>query len=223
MLSILALTLLTSLLLGMRHATDPDHVVAVATIVSRERSAARAAGIGALWGLGHTITVLLAGGAIILFKLSISPRVGLSMEFAVAVMLVALGLFNMAGGIGRHAHDGTRDAAPRRTTFPPLLVGTVHGLAGSGAATVLVLGLIPDPIAALGALLVFCTGTIAGMALVTAAIALPAAYAGARVARMQRSLRFASGLLSAGFGLYLGHQIGFVDGLFTATPQWTPK
>lgn len=218
MLAILALTLLTSLLLGMRHATDPDHVIAVTTIVARERSPLRAAGIGALWGLGHTITVLAVGGAIILFRLSISPRVGLSVEFAVAVMLVALGVFNMAGGIARQSHAGARPAS-----LPPLLVGTVHGLAGSGAATVFVLGLIPDPLLALAALVIFCLGTVAGMALVTAAIALPAAYANARVDRMQRSLRFASGLLSAGFGLYLGHQIGFVNGLFTATPQWTPK
>ncbi|HET7456456.1 MAG TPA: hypothetical protein VFJ74_02310 [Gemmatimonadaceae bacterium] len=218
MLALLAVTLLTSFLLGMRHATDPDHVVAVTTIVSRERSAWRAGGVGALWGLGHTVTILVVGGAIILFKLSISPRVGLSMEFAVAVMLVALGLFNTVGGV-RGAPGG--DALP--TTLPPLLVGTVHGLAGSGAATLLVMSLIPDPRWAAGALLVFSLGTILGMSLVTVAIALSSALAGRRVVRMQRGLRVASGVVSACFGLYLAHHIGFVDGLFTAHPQWTPR
>ena len=218
MLALLAVTLLASFLLGMRHATDPDHVVAVTTIVTRERSAWRAAGIGALWGLGHTVTIAAVGGAIILFKLSISPRVGLSMEFAVAVMLVALGVFNTVGGF--RAGPGT---ASRPASLPPLLVGTVHGLAGSGAATLLVMSLIPDPRWAAAALLVFSLGTILGMAVVTLAIALPSAYAGAHVVRLQNGLRVASGVASACFGLYLAHHIGFVDGLFTAHPRWTPQ
>jgi high-affinity nickel-transport protein len=220
MLSLLAVTVVASFLLGMRHATDPDHVVAVTTIVSRERSAWRAAGIGALWGLGHTVTIVAVGGAIILFKVEISPRVGLSMEFAVALMLVALGVFNMVGGF-RATPDGEETARP--TSLPPLLVGTVHGLAGSGAATLLVMSLIPDPRWAAAALLVFSLGTILGLALVTTAIAVPSAYAGARVVRLQRGLRVASGIASACFGLYLAHRIGFVDGLFTATPHWTPQ
>jgi len=218
MLSLLAVTLLASFLLGMRHATDPDHVVAVATIVSRERAAARAAGIGALWGLGHTVTILVVGGAIILFKFSISARVGLSMEFAVAVMLVALGLFNTVGGFRAAPGD-----ALRPTSLPPLLVGTVHGLAGSGAAALLVMSLIPDPRWAAGALLLFSLGTILGMSAVTLAIALPSAYAGSRVVRLQRGLRVASGVVSACFGLYVAHRIGFIDGLFTANPQWTAR
>ena len=75
----LFLTFVTSLLLGMRHATDPDHIVAVTTIVARERSVVKAAGIGAIWGLGHTITLLLVGGAIIAFKIGFNARLGLSM------------------------------------------------------------------------------------------------------------------------------------------------
>lgn len=221
MLALLAVTLLTSFLLGMRHATDPDHVVAVTTIVTRERSAARAAGVGALWGLGHTVTILVVGGAIVLFKLSITPRVGLSMEFAVALMLVALGVFNLVGGV--RGAGGAMAGRPRPASLPPLLVGTVHGLAGSGAATLLVMSLIPDPRWAVGALLLFSLGTILGMAAVTFAIALPAAFAGHRVLRLQRSLRVASGVVSACFGLYLAHRVGFVDGLFTAHPQWTPR
>ena len=93
LLSILAL----GFFLGMRHATDSDHVVAVTTIVSRERSVLSASLIGALWGLGHTLTILIVGGAIILFGIVLPARVGLTMEFSVALMLVVLGVLNVTG------------------------------------------------------------------------------------------------------------------------------
>src|SRR3977135_850231 len=83
--------------LGMRHATDPDHVIAVTTIVSRQRSIRHAALIGILWGLGHTITILVVGSAIILFDLVIPPRVGLPMELSVGLMLILLGILNLSG------------------------------------------------------------------------------------------------------------------------------
>src|SRR5262245_13587639 len=106
-------------LLGMRHATDPDHVIAVATIVSRQRRAWGAALIGTLWGIGHTITIMLVGGAIILLGVVIPPRLGLAMEFSVALMLILLGALAVTGvmqrvremvtpwhgsGAGLHAH-----------------------------------------------------------------------------------------------------------------------
>jgi hypothetical protein len=98
--------------LGMRHATDADHVVAIATIVSRERSVAGSALIGAAWGVGHTITVMAVGAAIIVFGVVIPPQLGLSMEFAVGVMLVLLGILTLTG-MGRavgaaHVHAGVR-------------------------------------------------------------------------------------------------------------------
>jgi hypothetical protein len=83
--------------LGMRHATDPDHVIAVTTIVTRQRNLARAALIGAFWGVGHTLTIFVVGTGIILFNLAIPPRLGLSMELAVGIMLVILGFMNVAG------------------------------------------------------------------------------------------------------------------------------
>src|SRR3974390_524402 len=89
--------LILGFFLGMRHSTDPDHVIAVSTIVSRERSLSKAALIGALWGLGHTLTILIVGAAIILFNLTIPPRVGLTMEFAVGLMLILLGVLNLTG------------------------------------------------------------------------------------------------------------------------------
>src|SRR5437899_11366604 len=83
--------------LGMRHATDPDHVIAVTTIVSQQRSTKRAAVIGALWGLGHTVTIFAVGTAIILFNLVIPVRLGLSMELSVGFMLIVLGVWHVIG------------------------------------------------------------------------------------------------------------------------------
>ena len=204
-------------LLGMRHATDPDHVVAVTTIVAQQRSLLRAARTGVLWGIGHTATILLVGGAIILLKVQldgIPPRVGLSLEFAVAVMLIVLGLLTLAGGERRVADSTAR----------PLTVGFVHGLAGSPAvATLPQVALIPDPRRAAAYHAVFGVGTIVGMLLVTVSIAAPSLFATRRFAGMNRTLRIASGVASIGFGLLLAHRIGFVDGLFTTAPTWTPR
>jgi high-affinity nickel-transport protein len=91
-------------LFGMLHATDADHVVAVSTIVSQQRKVGSAARVGALWGVGHTLTVLLVGGAIILFNLVIPPRVGLAMEFGVALMLILLGAVTLAR-VSRYVRD----------------------------------------------------------------------------------------------------------------------
>ena len=95
-----ATVILLGLFLGMRHSTDPDHVVAVSTIVSRQKSIRSSATIGLLWGLGHTLTIFLVGSAIIIFGVVIPPRLGLSMEFCVAVMLILLGVLNLTGVIG---------------------------------------------------------------------------------------------------------------------------
>lgn len=217
MLTALLSVILLGFLLGMRHATDPDHVVAVTTIVSQQRSLARAARIGVLWGVGHTATIFLVGGAIIVLKVqlsSIPPRVGLTLEFAVAVMLVVLGLLTLAGGERRVADSTAR----------PLTVGFVHGLAGSAAvATLPQVALIPNPMWALAYLGVFGVGTIAGMLLITVSIAAPSLLATNRFAGLNRTLRVASGVASIAFGLFLAHRIGFVDGLFTSAPSWTPQ
>jgi high-affinity nickel permease len=95
--------------LGMRHATDPDHVIAVSTIVSRQRSIRQAGAIGVLWGIGHTITIFGVGAAIILFNVVIPPRIGLTMELAVGLMLILLGILNLTGMTQRIAHRHTPD------------------------------------------------------------------------------------------------------------------
>jgi len=207
--------LLLGFCLGLRHATDPDHVMAVTTIVSRERTVRGAALLGSLWGVGHTMTILLLGGAIILFGVVIPPRVGLTLELGVAVMLILLGGLHVSGVAQRRRVSAAAHARP-------LIIGVVHGLAGSAAAALLVLGAIRDARWAVAYLLIFGAGTVAGMMLITTALAMPFAYTAHRFARANRYLGLTSGLLSVAFGLFLVYQIGFVDGLFTAHPRWTP-
>ena len=203
-------------ILGMRHATDPDHVVAVTTIVSQQDSIARAARIGAWWGAGHTLTILLVGGTILIFRIVVPPRVGLAMEFAVAAMLVLLGVRTLSAvGAGRQADEST--------SARPMIVGFVHGLAGSAFVAMVVLTAIESAAVGVAYLLVFGLGTIAGMTFVTAAVAVPSAYAAARVTGARRYVQLAAGVASVCFGLFLAHQVGVVDGLFAATPHWTPR
>ena len=252
--------------LGMRHATDADHVIAISTIVSRQRSMRSAALIGALWGVGHTLTVALVGGAIILFTITIPPRIGLAMEFAVGVMLVLLGLLNLTGmnqwirdniapgspihghthahgdyahshvhGHGQAGHGHAEEQTPQAWIdrklggigiyqfTRPLVVGIVHGLAGSAAVALLVLTAIDDPWWGMLYLFLFGVGTVAGMMLITIAIAAPFAYSMGRFPRFNAYLRVASGLLSLGFGLFLIYYIGYVDGLFGDNPKWSPQ
>jgi high-affinity nickel-transport protein len=195
----LSLVFVTSLLLGMRHATDADHIVAVSTIVSHERSLVRASRVGVVWGLGHTLTILAVGTGIIVFKLAFTRALGLSLEMIVAVMLVILGVLNLLN---------SRAGVGSTSVVRPFVVGSVHGLAGSAGATLLVLPLIDDTRWAVLYLGVFGLGTIAGMAVVTLSIAASAALASARIAGIQRSLRFASGVVSLAFGTYLAWTIG---------------
>lgn len=204
--------ILLGVLLGLRHATDADHVVAVTTIVARERSLARAAWVGAVWGLGHTLTLVLLGGAIIAFRLVIPPRVGLGLEFGVAIMLIGLGFSNIR----------RRDEEAAPTLSRPLLVGIVHGLAGSAAVALLVLATIREPLAAAVYLVMFGFGTILGMMAVTAILAVPALYAGNRVQRMRVGVRVAAGALSIVFGLLLARELIVNGGLFSAAPTWEP-
>ncbi|MGB9476371.1 MAG: hypothetical protein WCE87_15000 [Candidatus Udaeobacter sp.] len=242
--------------LGMRHATDSDHVVAVTTIVSRQRHIGSAAMTGVFWGIGHSITLLVVGGAIILFGVVIPERLGMGLEFCVAIMLVLLGLLNLRAfrhsvesvSPSQHLHEHTHrhgdfihshphkhspeehghaeDAVPTARldrqfgnwklyrALRPTIIGIVHGLAGSAAVALLVLPVIRNPIWAMMYLVIFGVGTIAGMMLITAAIAAPITYSANRFRLFNRHIGAAAGMLSLIFGLFLFYQIGFVDGLF---------
>jgi hypothetical protein len=294
MINVLAIVAL-GLVLGMRHATDPDHVIAVTTIVSRERDLRQAGLIGIFWGLGHTLTIFGVGSAIILFRIALPARVGLGMEMAVAVMLVVLGLKNMgpllggrgdrlrstsqpnapttgvpgSPGIGlqgaSHAHShgfpgwhahpvghevgrapggvsksttgitGALDGVAghrlgerglgRLTLYQvmrPLIIGIVHGLAGSAAIALLVLGTIQSVGWAIAYLLIFGMGTIVGMMLITLTIASGFSLGQRRLQGIGRHFGLASGLLSLAFGIFIAYQVGVVGGLFSAHVQWTP-
>jgi high-affinity nickel permease len=236
------------LLLGMRHSTDPDHVIAVTTIVTRLRTLRHASLVGMLWGVGHTLTIFVVGSAIILFDIVIPPRIGLSMEFAVALMLILLGVLNLTGVLawftGRvtPAVETGGTSEPRTTgsnserlldrafsrfgTYQlvrPLVIGIVHGLAGSAAVALLVLATIHNPVWAIGYLLLFGLGTIAGMMLMTAVIAMPVVWTGKSFALLNRYMCATSGIVSVAFGLFLVYQIGFVSGLFSSAPKWIPE
>jgi nickel/cobalt exporter len=253
--------ILLGLFLGMRHSTDPDHVVAVSTIVSRQGSIRSSATIGLLWGLGHTLTIFLVGSLIIVFGVVIPPRVGLSMEFCVALMLVLLGILNLTGIlrwfterltplnsvpiIPQRAvvvdtkNSGTMNDAPTSRvdlffektvgklgmyqTVRPLVVGLVHGLAGSAAVALLVLSTIKSPLWSTAYLLVFGFGTMMGMMLMTAAISIPMVYTRKRFFNINRHLAVISGFASMAFGVFLVYHIGFVDGLFTSQVHWIPQ
>jgi len=226
MISFLAILVL-GFLLGMRHATDPDHVIAITTIVTRQRGVGKAGLIGVLWGLGHTLTIFVVGAAIILLKVEIPPRAGLTMELAVGLMLILLGVLNLTGVLhwfhDRFSGQTTHASLGAYHTWRPLVIGIVHGLAGSAAVALLVMTTIPNPWWATGYLLIFGAGTIAGMMLITGAIAMSLDYASSKFESWNRGMGIASGVLSMAFGLFLSYQIGFVDGLFTSHPQWTPR
>jgi len=255
--------------LGMRHATDADHVIAVSTIVSRERSLKQAAIIGALWGTGHTVTIVTVGTGIIVFSLVISPSLGLTMEFSVGLMLILLGLLNLGGfrdavrdampatgadgslthshyhSHGDYIHSHSHQHSPEMHShvanktslafldricgklsvyqiFRPLIVGVVHGLAGSAAIALLVLTTIQNSRWAVAYLLIFGVGTITGMMLITVALGSAISYTQSRSAWLSRGLSAVAGVISLAFGLFITYQIGIVNGLFTHHPHWTP-
>jgi high-affinity nickel-transport protein len=226
-------------ILGMQHATDPDHLVAVATIVTRERRFADGALVGVLWGIGHALTLGAAGAVLIALGLSPAPSIASGLELLVAAMLVLLGILRLRdaargleavapehlaaghehGGaevVHSHAHDHGASthrhphvhpsrrllAAWRDGRIPTraLLVGAVHGVAGSAAVSLLVLTTLKSVWSAILYLAVFGVGTILGMTVLTAAMAFPISLA-LRVRRVRRILAVTAGLGSIAFGI----------------------
>jgi len=234
--------------LGLQHATDPDHLVAVATIITRERRFTDGALVGVLWGAGHMTTLTVVGALIIGLKLTITPAVGSGLELAVAGMLILLGVLRLRDAVrglaavpaghmvadhehgggagvvhshphvhgGDHAHEHPHVHPSRfltalglRSGWPAgraLLVGAVHGLAGSAAVSLLVLATLRTTASAIAYLLIFGIGTIIGMTLLTAVMAYPVALA-LRFRRARQALGFCAGVGSIVFGLAYGYTI----------------
>jgi len=208
------------LLLGMEHALDADHVVAVSTIVSETRSLVRSLIIGIVWGIGHTATLLVVGLVVLFFGVAVPPWVTLSAEFLVALILILLGVqilwkykkkrihahyhrHSDETHIHFHAHEATEAHTHEHQgshVRKPLLVGMVHGLAGSAALLVLVLSTIRSPLTGILYILTFGLGSIVGMLTVSALIGLPFLLTLGRFERLHGGARVLAGLLSIGIG-----------------------
>lgn len=205
-------------------------MVAVSTIVAEGGGIRRGAGVGALWGAGHTVALLVAGLPLLLFRIALPASIGLSLEVGAGVMLIALGLRTLVGWRRRqahahvHVHDGVphvhfhthaggahhRHAHGRPTGgLRPFLVGTVHGLAGTGAVTLLVAGAAPSPAAGVLYVLCFGLGTLLGMILASTLLALPFALGLRSLRRAQAGLRLTAGVLGVTLGVALVAESGY--------------
>ncbi|MEO8258651.1 MAG: urease accessory protein UreH [Acidobacteriota bacterium] len=211
-------------LLGMRHALEPDHLAAVSTLVTGERSSARAAWLGACWGLGHTLALFSAGVVLIVLRAELPASASDAFELLVALMLVGLGvraiycaarqggdgparlhhhgrLVHVHPGAPAHVHVGRWTLARR-----PLLIGAVHGLAGSGALTALVLTTLPTTAARLTYMVLFGLGSTVGMAALSGALGWPLGHL-ARHQTLARAISLTVGCVSTVLGLFWGYPL----------------
>jgi ABC-type nickel/cobalt efflux system permease component RcnA len=223
------------LVFGLKHATEIDHVVAVSTIVSEHRSVFRSALVGGLWGAGHTASLVIVGVLVLVFRVTIPASVARWLEFAVALMIITLGTMAVLRvlrkradvHLHRHSHDGqshvhihfhehetkhvgvtpSHSHAVSEIGFKPLLVGAMHGLAGSAALTLLVLTQIRSVSIGLLYLAVFGIGSTVGMLLMSGLIGLPFALSARRISRISFGLQTAAGALSIGFGLWYAYEV----------------
>jgi len=214
--------------LGLRHALDVDHVAAVSTIVTQRRSLWASSLVGAVWGLGHTASLLAVGLVVIGLRAEIPPRLASFFELGVAAMLIGLGanlLWTIARGgwvhVHAHAHDGRAHVHPHVHASGavrhdhgfgagrrPFFVGLVHGLAGSAALMLAVLATIPSRPLALAYVAVFGAGSIGGMLVMGALLGVPLALAAERFARADVVLRVGAGVGSVMVGLVLAVSVG---------------
>jgi len=236
------------LVFGLKHATEVDHVVAVSTIVSEHRQLSRAALVGGLWGVGHTVSLIIVGAIVLALRIAIPERVANWLEFGVALMIIGLGVNAFARALRRrtdihvhkHQHDGlahahihfhesdtasrdemldvhvetaTHSHAVARIGFKPLLVGAMHGLAGSAALTLLVLTQINSAALGLLYLSVFGIGSIFGMLLMSGLIGLPFALSARKLTGVHYGLQAVAGTLSVFFGLWYAYETGIANGL----------
>ena len=211
-------------LLGMRHALEPDHIAAVTTLVSREQSSYRAAGLGVCWGIGHTLTLFVVGLGLVLVRTEMPAGLADVFEIIVAAMLIALGLrsvlqavqlgsngpsylhrhrwiIHQHPGMSAHVHIGSWTFARR-----PLIVGLIHGLAGSGTLAALVLSTLPTTASRLAYMILFGVGSTAGMAALSGLLGWPLARLGAHE-RVTRGISFVVGGISIALGIVWGYPL----------------
>ncbi|HRH46158.1 MAG TPA: hypothetical protein PKY82_31230 [Pyrinomonadaceae bacterium] len=223
--------------IGLKHATEADHLAAVSTIVSERKSLWSSAIVGGLWGLGHTISLVLAGIFVLLLNFEISDKTANILEFCVGIMLLFLGLnvfrkLIKGGNLHFHAHEhGTREHVHPHIheqnkideknshhgfKFNPkaLLIGMVHGLAGSAAMMLIYLETIKTVSLKLLYIIIFGIGSIGGMMLMSFLVGLPFHLTASRFNRFNNLLQGAAGLVSIVIGLMIIYEKGITEGLF---------
>ncbi len=223
--------------IGLKHAVEGDHLAAVSTIVAERKSVWSSAIVGGLWGLGHTISLVLAGVAVLLLDFKISEQSERILEFGVGVMLLLLGLnvvrkIIKGGKVHIHKHDHGKhghvhphihlpesDDAPKThhgMTFSPrsILIGMVHGLAGSAALMLIVIPTIESKSLGLLYILIFGIGSIGGMIIMSFLVGLPFHLTASRFNRMNALLQGTAGIVSIAFGLIIIYEKGITEGLF---------
>jgi hypothetical protein len=222
--------------LGLKHALDADHLAAVSTMATEKRSLLGSSLIGIWWGLGHTISLLIAGALVMLLHVQIGRRAEMTLEFCVGIMLIVLGANALrkiihGGRVHMHAHehDGHWHLHPHihekskhdvphthhglKAGARPLLIGMVHGMAGSAALTLLVLATISSTLVGFLYIAIFGVGSIGGMAIMSTLFALPSKLSAQRFSTLNLLFRGVAGLASVGLGALTVYQIGFVNHL----------
>jgi sulfite exporter TauE/SafE len=211
--------LLLGFVLGLRHATEADHLAAVSTIVSEKKSVFTASIVGGLWGVGHTISLFAVGLLVIFLKIQISEAVEAKLEAVVGAMLVLLGLNALRNlfraekiHVHTHEHDGhahthihthraeTDEVSHHRFSPRSVIVGVVHGLAGSAALMLMVVPTILSPVLAIVYILIFGIGSIGGMMVMSLLIGLPFHFTANRFTVLNKGIRLCSGIFSCGLG-----------------------
>jgi hypothetical protein len=192
-----------ALALGVRHASEPDHLVAVSTLVAGAPNARRAARLGAIWGIGHSLALLVVGGALLVLHGELSERMAAVFELGVAGMLLVLGVRSIARALALRSSKPVHAHVHEMSGGRPLLVGLVHGLAGSGALTALALASMPSLGSGLVYMVFFGLGSVVGMAALSGLIGMPLSRICARL-QLRAAALATTGALSVAVGLAWG-------------------
>ncbi|KMY54483.1 urease accessory protein UreH [Bacillus sp. FJAT-27231] len=205
--------------LGIKHAIEPDHVIAVSTIASQSKKLWHASLAGVFWGIGHTATLFIIGVILILMKNNISDKWSMSLEFLVGVMLVYLGIVSIVSFRRKEEQSSqeyghSQPVNKRRSYSKSLVIGLIHGLAGSAAMVLLTMGTVHSVWQGALYILVFGSGTIVGMLIFTTVIGLPFVLS-TKQTTINQSLTMIAGVISTAFGLYYMYNLGVTEGLFS--------